>query len=98
MEILNCPVCHGKAELSEYSDGFWVVGCIKKYCSSLPLTGASSRKEAIEAWNYYVKHPFCKCMSCGQIFGKVGISINTSCPKCKSFVWVLTDIKEQNEC
>ena len=52
--LLPCPICKGKAEFSTYSEGVFVVGCIKGYCAGKPICGACSYEEAAIAWNEWV--------------------------------------------
>jgi len=52
--IKPCKKCKGNAQVSLYSEGVYVCGCIKDYCNSLPICGTDSEKNAILAWNKWV--------------------------------------------
>ena len=52
--ILDCPICGGRAELSAYSRGVFVCGCVGDYCMSLPMCGTTPEVNAVRIWNEWV--------------------------------------------
>jgi hypothetical protein len=50
-ELMDCPFCGGKAELSSDGDGVYA-GCNTKGCLLRPITDTFSiKRDAIKAWN-----------------------------------------------
>lgn len=55
-ELKTCPFCGGKAEITNYPNGWWSIGCENKDCNMVTMTPMTPTKErAIELWNKRAK-------------------------------------------
>ena len=56
-ELKPCPFCGGDAEIYDFKDGRYFVGCSNTNCDVYPYTSIHYDKEdAIAAWNRRADH------------------------------------------